>query len=71
MDNTWKPEETNLNGLTWPLWFKAAGYKCYSVDALYSPVLIRNEKLFYAWRMGIDPVEYIDKDTTYPHWNRM
>ncbi len=72
MDYCWRPDETNLNGLTWPRWFYAAGHNCYSVDAGYSPVLIRHEKLFNAWRNSVDPTEYNTGELkTYSNWNKM
>lgn len=54
----WRVTDVNANGLTWPQWFYAAGFKSYSVDANWTPVLSEHDSLFDAWKAGEDPSDW-------------
>ena len=50
MSYTWRTDDKNKNGLTWPEWFKKNYGDSYAVTAGWSPVLTAHEKYFDLWR---------------------
>ncbi len=55
MSYTWRTDEKNKAGQTWPEWFRATGRNSYAVSAGWSPVLTEHEPLFEAWQRGESP----------------
>lgn len=50
MDYTFRPDDRNLNGLTWKEWFNRTGQRSYAVDSNWSPVLTEHEQAFRLWK---------------------